>query len=191
MVSVSYFVDFWLILRYVSDEICVCFEQWWRYVKSRIFLHSLSGVAMSKEKVLKVKDLIQIFQTGLVSKQSLEDRVVVAVESTLATLGGRPTVDVFRAFSGFDWERGKFILVTDKNLMTLDSEGEREVDAVRREYDRQATELWQLKKEIKRIKSIVFNDKLDSQKKLDEISLKLKEFKVGGVVLSAVNNDDD
>ena len=45
-----------------------------------------------------------------------EDELVIAVNLPYVTVGGQPVITVESASSGFDWDRGKFILFPKENL---------------------------------------------------------------------------
>jgi len=62
-------------------------------------------------------------------KQRLEqanndDNITIAIQLPFATVGAISTVDVQLAFSGFDWDRGKFILAPEENLTPSDRDFE-------------------------------------------------------------------
>ena len=53
-----------------------------------------------------------------------EDELVIAVNLPYVTVGGQPVITVESASSGFDWNRGKFILFPKENVTPSDRDFE-------------------------------------------------------------------
>lgn len=79
----------------------------------------------------------------------------------VGSVGATPAVEIINAYSGFDWDSGKFILTTEENLREIDRD---EIAALNKQY----TELGWKHYEIRNLKS-----ELASYKKKYE-ALKIK-----------------
>lgn len=55
-------------------------------------------------------------------KQWNDPTVVIAIKLPYSTVGGQPTEPVKSASIGFDWDAGKFIIYTDRDLIPSDLE---------------------------------------------------------------------
>ena len=90
-------------------------------------------------------------------KQKLEhandnDSVMVAVKLPYATVGPIPTISVKYAFTGFDWEKGKFILTPEENLTPSDRNFETTMKEMQDKIGWLEYEKRGLKSEVRRLK---------------------------------------
>jgi hypothetical protein len=56
----------------------------------------------------------------LTDESKLDEEVVVVVRLPYSTVGGRPNVKVKYVGSGFDWDSGKFEIITEEELQPAD-----------------------------------------------------------------------
>ena len=129
---------------------------------------------MKNDNKFKVLDLIRILEASSINKRSLQDRVTVAVSSAATRAGGSPSVDIVNAYSGFDWEQGRFILIPEQKVMALDENGETELELFRKQFDERLADVWKLKRTISGIKDISVDNKLSDEQKIKKIILSLK-----------------
>ena len=90
-------------------------------------------------------------------KQKLEhanddDSVMIAIKLPFVTVGPIPTTSVKYAFTGFDWEKGKFILTPEENLTPSDREFEAQMKEMQNVLGLVQYENRGLKAEIKKLK---------------------------------------
>jgi hypothetical protein len=90
-------------------------------------------------------------------KQRLEcanddDDVCVPILLPYNTVGAIPTVSIMFAYSGFDWERGKFIITPEENLTPADRGFETKMKELQDKVGWLEYEKRGLKSEIKRLK---------------------------------------
>lgn len=90
-------------------------------------------------------------------KQRLEcanddDNLCVAIKLPFNTVGAIPVVGVTVAFSGFDWDRGKFIIAPEETLTPADRDFETKMKELQDKVGWLEYEKRGLKAEIKRLK---------------------------------------
>lgn len=90
-------------------------------------------------------------------KQRLEcanddDTVSIAIKLPFSTIGAIPVVGVTVAFSGFDWDSGKFIVTPEENLTPADRDFETKMRDLQDKVGWLEYEKRGLKSEIKRLK---------------------------------------
>lgn len=78
--------------------------------------------------------------------------VVVQVKLPYVTIGGTPCVGVKQASSGFDWDAGKFMLITDEPLSTPDEKFQEQFRELQKKHGWLEYENRNLKAEIKRLR---------------------------------------
>lgn len=96
---------------------------------------------------MKVSELKQRLESA-----NDDDDVCVAIKLPFATVGAIPTVNVELVFSGFDWDRGKFIVTPEENLTPADRDFEDTMKSLQDKVGWLEYEKRGLKSEIKRLK---------------------------------------
>ena len=81
-----------------------------------------------------------------------EDELVIAVNLPYVTVGRQPVITVESASSGFDWDRGKFILSPKENLTPSDRDFEAKMKKMQEELGWLNYENKNLKAEIRKLK---------------------------------------
>lgn len=87
--------------------------------------------------------------------------LVVKYKPPFTTVGGTPCVEVVSYQAGFDWDQGKFILVTDKPLTLADGDYEQKFKKLQDDYGWAKYENRNLKADNKKL-----------QKRIDELVAK-------------------
>lgn len=81
-----------------------------------------------------------------------EDELVIAVKLPYITVGGQLVITVESADSGFDWDKGKFILFPKENLTPSDRDFEAKMKKMQEELGWGIWENKNLKAEIHKLK---------------------------------------
>ena len=90
--------------------------------------------------------------------------LVVKYKPPFSTVGGSPCVAVKSFSAGFDWDMGKFMLITEQPLTLADAEYEKKFKKLQDDYGWATYENRNLKSDIKRL-----------QKQIDELTAKIGE----------------
>jgi hypothetical protein len=99
---------------------------------------------------MKVKELKHILE-----RSNDDDNVMVAIKKPHITVGAIPTVPVKYAFTGFDWESGKFIITPEENLMLSDIDMTKRMTELQEKLGWSLSENRGLKAEIKRLEKSI------------------------------------
>lgn len=90
---------------------------------------------------MKVKELVELLQDA-------DPELNVVIDDTrFGTIGGSPSVGLFRLAAGFDWDQGKLILYPEKSMTSVDKETVKSMIVYanqagwRGKYERQIAEL--------------------------------------------------
>lgn len=81
-----------------------------------------------------------------------DDNVVVAIKLPFVTVGALPSVPISLAFTGFDWDNGKFILTPEENVTPADRDFEKQMKDIQDKLGWAEYENRNLKSEIKKLK---------------------------------------
>lgn len=96
---------------------------------------------------MKVSELKQRLESA-----NDDDTVSIAIKLPFVTVGAIPVVDVTVAFSGFDWDRGKFIITPEENLTPSDRNFETTMKEMQDKIGWLEYEKRGLKSEVRRLK---------------------------------------
>lgn len=83
-----------------------------------------------------------------------DEEVVIQISLPYSTVGGMPTTPVKYANSGFDWDKGKFIIIPEEKLTPADRDFEKQMKEMQNKIGWLDYENRNLKSEIKKIKDI-------------------------------------
>lgn len=97
-------------------------------------------------------------------KEYDDPEVVVEYKPPFTTVGGAPCVSVVRVSKGFDWDNGKFFVVTEKPLTLVDGEFTEKFKKLQDDYGWAKYENRNLKADIKKL-----------QKRIDELTAQIGE----------------
>ena len=81
-----------------------------------------------------------------------DPEVVVEYKPPFTTVGGAPCVTVTGVMKGFDWDNGRFFIVTEKPLTLVDGEFTEKFKKLQEDYGWAKLENRNLKAEIKKLK---------------------------------------
>ena len=81
-----------------------------------------------------------------------DPEVVVRIKLPYDTVGGQPTAKILDAQMGFDWDAGKFILVTEENLTPADRDFANQMTEMQKRAGWADYENRNLKAEVRRLK---------------------------------------
>lgn len=101
-------------------------------------------------KLSEFKEKINLYANHIEDYDDPE--VVVEYKPPFTTVGGLPCVSVNRVWKGFDWDDGKFFIVTEKPLTLVDGEFAEKFKKLQEDYGWAKYENRNLKAEIKKLK---------------------------------------
>lgn len=101
-------------------------------------------------KLSEFKEKIDLYAKH--TKEYNDPEVVVEYKPPFATAGGQPCVAVTGMLRGFDWDAGKFFIVTQQQLTLADAEFAEKFKKLQDEYGWAKLENRTLKAEIKKLK---------------------------------------
>lgn len=116
---------------------------------------------------MKIEDAIAAL-TDMAARQPNREQTLVVTVLSPGKIGSSPCVTVTDMHAGFDWNSGKILLSTDKQLTVLSPE---DVAAIHKSakdgqswhafkrYERQANEIQVLKNEIATLKGVTIDSK--------------------------------
>ena len=102
-------------------------------------------------KLSEFKQKIDLYADRI--KEYDDPEVVVEYKPPFTTVGGAPCVSVTRVSKGFDWDNGKFFVVTEKPLTLVDGEFTEKFKKLQEDYGWAKLENRNLKAEIKKLKA--------------------------------------
>lgn len=83
--------------------------------------------------LLELKELVEhIEQQATRQRLNLEDVQVVIPTHKLGMIGGTPNTGIKSIYLGFDWDRGKLLIIPEKTLREIDKD---EIKALRDKYE--------------------------------------------------------
>jgi hypothetical protein len=88
-----------------------------------------------------------------------DDNVMVAIKLPFSTVGAIPMTSVKYAFTGFDWEKGNFVITPEENLTPADRDFESQMKEMQEKLGWVKYENRNLKSEIKKLKTILGDKK--------------------------------
>ena len=109
---------------------------------------------------MKLSELkLIIDRAGQYSRRGDDPEVVIKVTLPYSTVGGTPRVAVINAWSGFDWDAGKFYIVPEEELVPRDRDFAKQMQEMQEragwadaENRRLKAELNQIRKQLAKIK---------------------------------------
>lgn len=102
-------------------------------------------------KLSEFKAKIDLYAAGI--KEYDDPEVVVEYKPPFTTVGGVPCVSVTRVSKGFDWDKGKFFIITEEPLTLVDAEFDEKFRKLQEDYGWAQYENRNLKAEIKKLKA--------------------------------------
>ena len=106
---------------------------------------------------MKLSELKRIIDLTVESLMPYDDPEVMVNITTSGSVGGTPCVKVKNAFKGFDWDSGKFIIMSDEPVMKVN---QKTVEELRKEAEKIGWDIYEnrsLKAEVKKLKDKIKN----------------------------------
>lgn len=104
---------------------------------------------------MKLSELKKIIDRCVELSSHTDDEVVVEIRLPYSTIGSKPCTQVKSANSGFDWDKGKFMISTVETLTLSDKDFDGKMREMQEKLGWADYENRNLKKEIKRLKSLL------------------------------------
>ena len=101
---------------------------------------------------MKLRELKALVDRAVETSRDYEDHeVVVAVKLPYTTVGAIPMVAVKSVNKGFDWENGKFIIMTEEELTPADRDFATQMKKIQEDLGWSQLENRRLKAEVKKL----------------------------------------
>ena len=101
---------------------------------------------------MKFSELKKLIDLHYQSGRNDDSEVVVKIKLPYTTVGGMPAVPIKSAQMGFDWDKGKFILLPEEDLTPSDRDFAKQMKEMQERAGWADYENRNLKAEIKRLK---------------------------------------
>lgn len=102
---------------------------------------------------MKLRELKLLVDRVVETSRDYEDpEVVVSVKLPYSTVGAIPLVSIKNAYTGFDWESGKYILTPEENLTPADRDFAGKMKKMQEDLGWEKLENRRLKSELARLK---------------------------------------